>query len=254
MERSTSGHWMQPPPPPPPSSAPPSGPTVQPPPPPPRPSVRGSPVSGPAAVVQCCEDACRIGVTVCGPCRGRVIPWDSLAPVSGLAQEVVRLADALNCLPGMRIPECIVHPSGHGLAYAARHDPRVGRGDDREADASNRAGSALMLAVLLPHVYGVPWAGPLRVCGWPPPESLTSISLSPQSSQGADNHRQNVWEALLNHWQGDREMEELRDLLQSTLLTFRTGVDLLVGSDEPIWRLPRIVLQSTVTPALGRRQ
>ena len=131
------------------------------------------------------------------------------------------------------------------MQQAARHDVRAGQGDDREADAGNKAGSALMLAVLLPHVYGVPSAGPLRVCGWPPPQSLTHISSNPQprSGRGPDNRRMNVWEALLNHWQGDSEMAELRDLLSHTLCTFRTGVDFLAADDEPVWRLPRLVLQ-----------
>ena len=181
------------------------------------------------------------------------MPWENLE-LTPLAAQVVRLTNELNCLPMERLPECIVHPEGFGLPYAARHEPRAGQGDDREADVANRAGSALMLAVLLPHVYGVPSAGPLRVCGWPPPESLTYISLSPQSSRGPDNRRMNVWEALLNHWQGDHAMEWHRDLLAHVLVTFRMGIDLLVGDHEPIWRLPRLVLQRDVPGAIGHKE
>ena len=172
------------------------------------------------------------------------------------AEQLVRLTNALNCLPGERLPECIVDPAGYGLAHAARHDTRAGQGDDREADAGNKAGSALMLAVLLPHVYGVPSAGPLRVCGWPPADSLTHISSSPtpQSSRGPDNRRMNVWEALLNHWADDNEMAELRDWLHHTLITFRTGIDLLALHHEPVWRLPRLVLQRNFPSGIGHRE
>ena len=233
------------PPPPPPDAAPPAGPSVQPPPPPPRP------------LVQCSEGHCKIGRGTCPSCSTRRIDWDFNEPLTPLAQQVVELTNALNCLPGWNLPECIVNPRGADLPLAARHDPEAGQGDDREADATNRAGSALMLAALLPHVYGVPRAGPLRVCGWPPPDVLTNISdvVLPRSSQGPDNRRMNVWEALLNHWQDDTDMQWHRDLLYDTLIKFNTAIELVVDRDRVlrVWCLPRRSLQAHVSPGLGMR-
>ena len=113
-----------------------------------------------------------------------------------------------------------------------------------------------MLTVLLPHVYGVPGVAPLRVCGWPPDECLTLISSNPapRSGQGPDNRRMNVWEALMNHWQDDNQMADLRDLLYHTLMIFRTGVDFLRLEKEPAWKVPRNVLQQELPAGLGHRQ
>ena len=110
-----------------------------------------------------------------------------------------------------------------------------------------------MLAVLLPHVYGVPGAAPLRVCGWPPPETLTHISRYSKSGRGPDNRRMNVWEALLNYWQEKREMADLRDLLINTLVDFRVRIEHLLIAQGTVWRMPRAVLQGDVPLTLGAR-
>ena len=111
-----------------------------------------------------------------------------------------------------------------------------------------------MLAVLLPHVYGVPGVAALRVCGWPPPETLTHISQRSISGRGSDNRRMNVWEALLNYWYEDPQMADLRDLLLHTLCHFRVGIEHLSVANGTVWRMPRVVLQGELPLTLGARR
>ena len=170
-----------------------------------------------------------------------------------LAEQVVKLTERLNCVPGHQLPPCILNPVGPTLAEFVRHDREAGQGDDREVDAGNKAGSALMLAVLLPHVYGVPGAAPLRVCGWPPHESLTLISEYTRSGRCPDNRRMDVWKALLEYWYDDLEMAELRDCLIKTILSFMVGIEHLSVANGPVWRMPRVVLQGDVPLTLGDR-
>ena len=224
----------------------------------PPPSVAPPPPFQPLAdPPQCESEKCRMGLVTCGVCSRRLIAWtDDHALMTPLAQKVLELANCLNCLPSYWLPECIVDP-GSELQGAARYSPDDGHGDEREADVGNRAGSALLLAVLLPHVFGIPGAGPLRVCGWPPPVSLTNISNRPRprSGQGPDNRRMNVWEALLNYWQSYPVMQDHRDLLLDVLVRFRVAVDVVDREWElPVWMLPRDALQARdISLPLGRR-
>ena len=114
----------------------------------------------------------------------------------------------------------------------------------------------MMLAVLLPHVYGVPSVAPLRVCVWPPSECITRISSepSPRSGKGPDNHRMNIWEALMNYWLPDQRMVHVRELIHVILVEFRTGIDLLDLGGQPAWKVPRQVLQLDVQKGLGNRE
>ena len=194
-----------------------------------------------------------MGLRLCDPCGSRSLKWHGF-PLTRLAEQVVRLTHMLNCLPGSRFPDCVIHPDGSAMTLVGRHALRCGQGNDRETDVGVKAGSALMLAVLLPHVYGVPSSGPLRVCGWPPLECLTHISSRTHSGSGSDKRRMNVWEALLHHWQHDTEMECVRDLLAHTLLMFREGVHVLFLGHEVVWKLPRRVLQHAVPLAIPYKQ
>ena len=203
---------------------------------------------------QCVEVECKLGNRICISCQGRRIPWTRAAHRTPLAEQVVKLTEMLNCVPGHQLPPCIVNPAGSTLARFARHDPEAGQGDDREVDVGNKAGSALMLAVLLPHVYGVPGVAALRVCGWPPPETLTHISQRSISGRGSDNRRMNVWEALLNYWYEDPQMADLRDLLLHTLCHFRVGIEHLSVANGTVWRMPRVVLQGELPLTLGARR
>ena len=59
-------------------------------------------------------------------------------------------------------------------------------------DNGNMTGSALMLALLLPNIYGVPRAAPLRCFGFPVHGHLAQMSSM--------TYRCDVLEAILGHW------------------------------------------------------
>ena len=123
---------------------------------------------------------------------------------SELAQNIVLLVKTLNSKPQYDFPRGFIDVTDQSSRLLGRHDQQTGKGNDREAEASDAAGSALMLAALFPKVYGVETAPPLRIFGTPPPQCLAVISsIRSKSGRGADNRRHNVWEALLNHWQNE---------------------------------------------------
>jgi hypothetical protein len=176
-----------------------------------------------------------------------------------LAEKTLQLVNTLNCLPAYVFPAQFIQDlTDDALRRLGAHDPQAGRGDDREADASNKAGSALMLAALLPRVYGIETAGPLRIFGTPPPECLTVISATKaKSGRGPDNRRHNVWEALLNHWQHEPTLRHVRDLLLETLYGMRIVIEMDVDRENTmlVWQLPRPALQCPVSDVpVGNRE
>ena len=144
-----------------------------------------------------------------------------------------------------------------GLKRAASYDPDSGSSDPREADPTNRIGSGLLLAMLLPERFGVPGTAPLRCFGYPPEDALLQLSANarPRSGAGPDNRRMNVLEACLNHWYGDASRVDVRDLLQRTLCIMVGAVDKVDPERrQPVWDMIRPALQTHYDPALGRRE
>ena len=207
---------------------------------------------------QCCDKLCRAGYQVCCVCKSRMIPWTAGAhEFTPLAEHTLELMDKLNCLPANMFPsQFICDMTDESLKQLGAHDSQAGRGDDREADPGNAAGSALLLAALLPRVYGIETAGPLRIFGVPPPQCLTHIcSTRAKSGKKADNRRQNVWEAMLNHWQGNTSMQELRDLLAVTLFQMHCAIDQVdPEGTKLVWELPRPALVCSVMHRISHRE
>ena len=89
-----------------------------------------------------------------------------------------------------------------------------GRGLPAEVDHGNAAGSALLLSMLLPDIFGVPNACGLEIFGVPAPLPLVFTSLKrARSSVGIDNRRTNAVEAMLNDWQeADMNTDERMEL------------------------------------------
>ena len=170
--------------------------------------------------------------------------------------EVVRL---FNMLPATAFPKLAVMPTADaaGLRQAAQFDPASGQGVAREPDVTNRVGSAMLLAMLLPERFGVPGTAPLRCFGYPPEDALVQLSATacPRSGHGPDNRRQNVLEACLNHWQGDSDRLHLRE----KVLVAQCAVSCAIDSvdpyrRDPVWMVIRSALQRHDLPRqLGRR-
>ena len=198
-------------------------------------SFEAPPPPPPLELEQCCDTLCSVGYQVCGICNTRMVAWTAQAhALTPLEEHTHQLIDTLNCLPANLLPpEFICDITDKSLRRLGSHEPEVGRGDDREADAGNKAGSALMLAALLPRVYGIETAGPLRIFGTPPPQCLTVISSTrAKSGRGPDNRRHNAWEALLNHWQDNPTMAYARDLLSLTLYEMTVAIELQVDPEN----------------------
>ena len=127
-----------------------------------------------------------------------------------LEERIVAVVDAMNALP----PES--YPSWAADCHQApvREAAQAFQGQD----SKNDAGSALVLLMLRPHLYGygsghwrqeqgwVPW---WRL-GFPPPSSLLTLDQGPiRSGRGPGNHRTNLLEGLIQHWRtfgGSREV------------------------------------------------
>ena len=199
---------------------------------------------------QCNDSLCQVGWYVCEVCRSRTLPWDCVFLVP-LAEQVRRLTQTLNDLPSHVFPkEFFVDFSDASLkGLAAGYDRQ-------EPDCGNKAGSAVLLAMLLPEVYGIPGNAPLRIFGSPPFPALLHISnVLPRSGRGPDNLRNNVWEALLAHWAGIDHLCNERDMLLLTLIDARLALDQFVDpqNDKLVWTLPRPMLQYDLQRALGHR-
>ena len=217
------------------------------------------PASPPFDLEQCRDNRCSAGLQVCGVCRTRMIEWSADArALTPLAAHTLQLIDTLNCLPAYAFPaEFVCDTTDESLRRLGKHDPEAGQGDDREADAGNKAGSALMLAALFPRVYGIDTAGPLRIFGAPPPQCLAVIgSTKAKSGKGPDNRRHNVWEALLNHWQDEATMASVRDLTAQTLYEMRVAIEMVVDRDNTklVWELPRPALLCRAPLPVGNNE
>ena len=99
----------------------------------------------------------------------------------------------------------------------------------RGMDHGNLAGSALVLALLRPHLY-TNNAVPLRLFGYPPPRALLNWDRNPHSGAGPDNARTNIVEALCAHWWG----------IWRTNIVGHVEANLALQALQEAWHLMRI--------------
>jgi hypothetical protein len=170
-----------------------------------------------------------------------------------VADHLLRLVHALNAVPASVLPWTAVLDATRepDLRQDASFDPEAGVGDENEADVGNTAGSALLLAVALPEIYGVHGTPPLRCFGFPLQDKFRFVgTVQHRSGVGADNRRQNEWEAVLKHWQHDAASRwKERDVLMATLVAMRLTVD-SVGRGLN-WQVDRHTLKADVAMQLG---
>jgi len=121
-------------------------------------------------------------------------------------------------------------------------------------DHDNLSGSALLLAMLRPHIFCTQEMGvPLRLFGYPAPANLFSVDSSPGSASGPDNTRTNLVEALCVEWwrkmeQGDRSAERILNRMQDVWRQMRLRVDFVLRQHG--WHRP-ISAHMVAGPALA---
>ena len=167
-----------------------------------------------------------------------------------LARHVVLLTNKLNAAsyataPEGTVPDWLLQPTDRNLRRAGNYDPEGGRGLPAEVDHGNAAGSALLLAMLLPEAFGVPGAPCLRIFGVPAPWPLVFISHKrATSSVGADSRRAYVVEAMLNDWQEASANTEERSELYRCWHMMRLAMDHVDKHDKlRVFESTRLCLQ-----------
>ena len=158
-----------------------------------------------------------------------------------IKQRVVAVVDAMNALPGHSYPAW--------AADCARTPVRVAAQAFQGQDSKNDAGSALVLLMLRPHLYGSGEHGwtPWWRLGFPPPSEL---ALNLLDTNPIGDHRANVLEGLIEHWRqlgGSAEthcallLEETWALLDTLIELHRTILD-WSSEDVPSWAMLHAML------------
>ena len=240
---------LQPPPPPPPSSHFPSQSSAHAPPPPPPPPRSPPPPTSGIISKQCRERLCQASFVKCAVCVsveqsfGMVpIITPDIAEESPLAQKLIALCNNLNASPATAFPTWVLSPT-MGAAQQAQHVST-----SLWDDCGNRGGSALMLILLRPLVFGMPWVAPLRIFGVPPPAPLLDLDgPGPAARQPHDNHRTNCVEGLLGHFRQVGDIA-LGDLLQDCWLLMQSYIAQQQWGDLPAWQIARLSLNLQPSP------
>ena len=192
-------------------------------------------------VSQCETQWCAMGYEVCKACTPRVRShalWKELQITmnESLHTKVLHLVIKLNNLPNSCFPIELAQTryEGQKLKALAQYKPEQRKGCTWESDAGNKAGSALMLALLKPNVFGSKYIASLKVFGYPPPGTLTTITFTKgKSGKGPDNRRMNVFEALLNAWETTLDTSgAVRIALMDTLNMFGAAIKKIDPNNE----------------------
>ena len=161
----------------------------------------------------------------------------------------------MNALPGHSYPAW--------AADCARDPVRVAAQAFQGQDSKNDAASALMLLMLRPHLYGTggldqDWTPWWRL-GFPPPSSLLTLDQPRMRLwRCPGNHRDNVLEALIEHWRqlgGEAEahcanlLEEAWAVLDGWIGHHRMFLDWSI-EDVPGWAMLHAMLVLKIQPQL----
>ena len=224
--------------PPPPSGSPSPGAAAPPgPPPPPAPTVGSqSPLGSqaPPGLLQCRDSACQASIHICNSCAilNVMQPPTHIMDDMLLIDRVSTLIEKLNMAPATALPPWVIHTSRE-TARSAQHVAT-----DLWDDCGNLAGSALMLIMLRPLLFGMPWMAPLRIFGVPPPSALLDLD-GPATRRGErDNHRTNCVEGLLGHFRAVGD-DDRGDQLQDCWYLMRSVIAQQQWRDLAAWQIAR---------------
>ena len=152
---------------------------------------------------------------------------------SAFVERLRNLTVCLNSLPSTCTPLFLLNPlQEHEVRQMAQQLPQG-------MDHDNLSGSALVLALLRPHLY-MDNPVPLRLFGYPAPVQLLAVDANPRSGGGPDNKRTNLLEALCFHMVTLPDEDAARtawEALQDAWHVMRLRVDIALrqlGIDRPV--------------------
>ena len=169
---------------------------------------------------------------VCSVCQLRTVDADVRPP---LRDVIIDLLSNLNACPAFALPHWTLNPTQAIV--------RMARPPQLWDDGGNIAGSVLMLILLRPLVFGMPWLPPLRIFGVPPPRSLLHLDASGMSPTH-DNHRTNVVEGLLG-WFRQNDYALRSEVLQDACMLVKSIIAEQRLRGLPAWSIARPILNAT---------
>ena len=144
----------------------------------------------------------------------------------------------LNACPATELPQWTLNPTD-AIAVLGQHtSPHLWE------DGGNIAASVLMLILLRPLVFGMPWLPPLRIFGVPPPTSLLHLDACSIGRPPHDDHRTIVVEALLS-WFRYKQDAKRGDLLQQAWMLVKSMIAQQDLGGLPAWSIARPILNAT---------
>ena len=197
-----------------------------------------------AAVIfpsQCRDQYCHASHSVCATCDQAARDLDILhisedvVPRCIIAQKMAELACMLNTTPMQALPRWVLNPTKE-VTRRAQHVAT-----HAWDDCGNLGGSALMLILLRPLLFGMPWVAPLRIFGVPPPAPLLDLDGAPPGNLTHDNHRTNCLEGLLGHFREVGAVES-GHLLQDCWELMSNAIRQQGWGLYPAWRIARMSL------------
>ena len=148
-----------------------------------------------------------------------------------------QLTEMLNSCPTWALPTWVLDPSEDNCRQAQH------LAETQWDDCGNLAGSVLMLILLRPMVFGMPWMAPVRIFGVPPPTMLLDLDDNSASrlQRTRDNHRTNCVEGLLGHFRATNDVER-GDFLQDCWWVMASCIRRQGWTAFPPWQIARCSL------------
>ena len=166
--------------------------------------------SPPLMFMPCRDAACQASISICNTCsKLHVTPSPAnMTPQTVLLRRVSTLIEKLNMAPAAALPRWVIQTAAWTTAQ---------HGATGLDDGENLAGSALMLIMLRPLLFGDPSKAPLRIFGAPPPKVLLDLDGPVDDSAVCrdwtnDINRALCVKGLLEHFDGEGDVDRFSAL------------------------------------------
>ena len=189
-------------------------------------------------LMQCRDLLCQASFHICNTCSAiNVTPAPAhITKQMVLLHRVTELIANLNTAPAYALPPWVVP---HVVPGALVGDPHMAT-SLWDNCCGNLAGSALMLMMLRPLFFGMPWMAPLRIFGVPPPTVLLDLDgpVAYSAASTHDNHRTNCVEGLLGHFRAVGDADR-GNQLQDCWYVVKSIIAQQQWSDLAAWQIAR---------------